>query len=145
MITVQRWPGIVLFTILLRFATGGGAEETSASAIFQLLVVEGVGGIVLGLATGYLAYWGMRLIDDYPVEVLISLALVTGTYAVAQRLHVSGPLAAMVRGRPADRGSWAALRDEQPHADLPVRAVDGDRRGTELCALPADRVGGAGT
>ena len=34
--------GIVLFTILLRFATGGGAEETSASAIFQLLVVEGV-------------------------------------------------------------------------------------------------------
>jgi monovalent cation:H+ antiporter, CPA1 family len=102
--------GIVLFTILLRFATGGGAEETSASAIFQLLVVEGVGGIVLGLATGYLAYWGMRLIDDYPVEVLISLALVTGTYAVAQRLHVSGPLAMVAAGLLiGDRGPRYAM------------------------------------
>lgn len=104
--------GIVLFTILLRFATGGAAQETSASAIVELLLLEAVGGIALGVATGYLAYWGMRLIDDYPVEVLISLALVTGTYAVAQRIHVSGPLAMVAAGLLiGDRGPRYAMSD----------------------------------
>ena len=52
----------------------------------------------------------MRLIDDYPVEVLISLALVTGTYAVAQRLHVSGPLAMVAAGLLiGDRGPRYAM------------------------------------
>ena len=54
----------------------------------------------------------MRLIDDYPVEVLISLALVTGTYAVAQRLHVSGPLAMVAAGLLiGDRGPRYAMSD----------------------------------
>ena len=85
-VAVQRRIGIVLFTVLLRFATGA-APRKSAPAIAELLLVEAGGGILLGLVTGYVAYWGMRLIDDYPIEVLISLALVTGTYAVAQRLQ----------------------------------------------------------
>ena len=52
----------------------------------------------------------MRLIDDYPIEVLISLALVTGTYAVAQRLHVSGPLAMVAAGLLiGDRGPRYAM------------------------------------
>ena len=50
------------------------------------------------MATGYLAYRAMRAIDDYPIEVLISLALVTATYAVAAQLHVSGPIAVVVAG-----------------------------------------------
>lgn len=90
--------GIVLFTILLLFATGGAGERTTITAIAELLLVEAGGGLLLGLVTGYLAYRAMRLIDDYAVEVLISLALVTATYAVAQRLHVSGPLAVVAAG-----------------------------------------------
>jgi CPA1 family monovalent cation:H+ antiporter len=90
--------GIVLFTIMLLFATGNSGENTTAAAIAELLVVEAGGGLLLGIATGTIAYWAMRLIDDYAVEVLISLALVTATYAIAQRLHVSGPLAVVAAG-----------------------------------------------
>ena len=105
--------GIVLFTVLLRFAMGADASETSAAAIAELLVVEAGGGIVLGLATGYVAYWGMRLIDDYPIEILISLALVTATYAIAQRLHVSGPLSMVAAGLLiGDRGPRYAMSDQ---------------------------------
>ncbi|WAC27016.1 cation:proton antiporter [Ancylobacter sp. SL191] len=90
--------GIVIFTILLTFATGQGGDKTSLPAITELLVAEAGGGLLLGLATGYLAYWAMRLIDDYSIEVLITLALVTATYAIAQRIHVSGPLAVVAAG-----------------------------------------------
>ena len=90
--------GIVLFTIMLLFATGGTGEQTTATAVIELLVVEAGGGLLLGIATGVVAFWAMRLIDDYAVEVLISLALVTATYAIAQRVHVSGPLAVVAAG-----------------------------------------------
>lgn len=105
--------GIVLFTILLRFAIGDSGHETSPAAIVELLLVEAGGGILLGLVTGYAAYWAMKLIDDYPIEVLISLALVTGTYAVAQRLHVSGPLSMVAAGLLiGDRGPRDAMSDQ---------------------------------
>jgi CPA1 family monovalent cation:H+ antiporter len=60
--------------------------------------VEALGGALLGLAAGYVAYRAMRLIDDYTIEVLITLALVTATYAAALRLHVSGPIAVVTAG-----------------------------------------------
>lgn len=90
--------GIVLFTIMVLFASGGDGGTVTAPAIAELLVVEAGGGLLLGIAGGYLAYWAMRLIDDYGIEVLITLALVTATYALAQRLHVSGPLAVVAAG-----------------------------------------------
>lgn len=103
--------GIVLFTILLRFAAGGG-EDTNASAIAELLLLEAGGGLLLGVITGFIAYQGMRFIDDYPIEVLISLALVTATYALAERLHVSGPLSVVAAGLLiGDRGPRYAMSD----------------------------------
>ncbi|ANN58732.1 sodium:proton antiporter [Mesorhizobium loti NZP2037] len=90
--------GIVIFTILLAFATGAPDENTSLQSVAELLLAEAGGGLLLGILTGYIAYWGMRLIDDYAIEVLISLALVTATYALAQRIHVSGPLAVVAAG-----------------------------------------------
>lgn len=102
--------GIVLFTILLRFAAGSG--DTSPAAISELLLLEAGGGVLLGLVTGYLAYQAMRLIDDYPIEVLITLALVTGTYAMAQKLHVSGPLSVVAAGLLiGDRGPRYAMSE----------------------------------
>jgi CPA1 family monovalent cation:H+ antiporter len=77
--------GIVLFTLLLRFASAGAGAHVSPADIAELLVREAGGGLLLGLVTGYIAYWAMRLIDDYPIEVLISVALVTGTYAMSER------------------------------------------------------------
>lgn len=103
--------GIVLFTILLRFAAGGG-KDTGPAAISELLLLEAGGGVLLGLVTGYIAYQAMRLIDDYGIEVLITLALVTGTYALAQRLHVSGPLSVVAAGLLiGDRGPRYAMSE----------------------------------
>ena len=91
--------GVVLFTILLAAATAAGSRGgIDFTTLARLFFVEALGGGVLGLATGYLAYQAMRAIDEYSIEVLISLALVTATYAVASRLHVSGPIAVVVAG-----------------------------------------------
>jgi|TARA_R110000868_G_scaffold38_16_gene382 monovalent cation:H+ antiporter, CPA1 family len=90
--------GVVLFTVVLAAATTMGGEGLDAFHIGELFLVEAVGGGLLGWVTGYLAYRAMRAIDDYPVEVLISLALVTGLYAVASKLHMSGPIAVVVAG-----------------------------------------------
>ncbi|MEO7982837.1 MAG: cation:proton antiporter, partial [Bacteroidota bacterium] len=87
--------GVVLFAVLVDAALGGSLD---ALHIGQMFAVEAVGGAVLGGLTGYIAYRAMRVIDDYSIEVLISLALVVGTYAVSFRLGVSGPLAVVVAG-----------------------------------------------
>lgn len=88
--------GIVLFTVLVGIAVGG--EDFTILGLGWDLLREAGGGILLGLITGYIAYRGMRAIDDFPVEVLITLALVAGTYAIAQRLGFSGPLATVAAG-----------------------------------------------
>ena len=67
----------------------------------------------------------MRAIDEYSIEVLISLALVTATYAVASKLHVSGPIAVVVAG--VLIGNRGALRYERNHAAIFVRLLESDR------------------
>jgi CPA1 family monovalent cation:H+ antiporter len=89
--------GIVLFTFLLALAVGDSGQHDVGSAFIELLRKAG-GGLALGTATGYLAYRAMRMIDDFAVEVLITLALVMATYALASRLGTSGPLAVVAAG-----------------------------------------------
>ena len=62
-----------------------------------MLIAAGGGGL-FGLAAGWLAIRAMRSIDDYAVEVGITLALATGVYAVAQDASLSGPIAAVAAG-----------------------------------------------
>lgn len=91
--------GVVLFTILLAAAmSGSGDANIDFMHIARLFFVEALGGAALGFVTGYIAYLAMRSIDDYPIEVLISLGLVTGTYALAQSFGLSGPIAVVVTG-----------------------------------------------
>ncbi|MGA7488840.1 MAG: sodium:proton antiporter [Xanthobacteraceae bacterium] len=90
--------GVVLFTVLVAAATSSDSSSFGVTEVAKLFFVEAIGGAVLGLATGYAAYHAMRAIDDYPIEVLISLALVTGTYSLALNLHTSGPIAVVVAG-----------------------------------------------
>ena len=92
--------GVVLFTILVAVATGGDGHgsELTAGGIVQLFLTEAVGGVVLGLLAGYVAYRAMQAIDEHNLEVLITLSLVMGTYALARELHVSGPIAMVVAG-----------------------------------------------
>ena len=88
--------GVVVFSILLTAATG--SDAFSAPRALELFVFEAGGGVVLGLAVGWVAYRAMRSIDEYNVEVMISLAVVMGGYALANRIEVSGPVAMAVAG-----------------------------------------------
>ncbi len=91
--------GVVVFLALLGFSGAGhGEDATSASTIAMLFVKEALGGAVFGLGVGLLAYRMLKDIDNYQVEVLISLALVTGGYALADAVHISGPIAMVVAG-----------------------------------------------
>jgi len=86
---------VVVFAAALEWANG---EAATAASIGLDLLVEGGGGIALGLAAGYLAYRALYLVDEPSLELTITLALVTVTYSLAAALHVSGPLAVVVAG-----------------------------------------------
>jgi CPA1 family monovalent cation:H+ antiporter len=88
--------GVVIFTILYGLATGGHAF--SSVGIGLLFVRETFGGAILGLALGGGAYWLLKSIDNYQVEILLTLALVVGGYAFAITLHTSGPITIVVAG-----------------------------------------------
>ena len=89
--------GVVVFTVTLALAIGGH-DNVTIFHIAKLFFVDAFGGALFGGLTGYIAYRAMRRIDNYGIEVLISLALVTGTYALAAMLRMSGPLAVVVAG-----------------------------------------------
>ena len=88
--------GVVAFVVLVGVATG--KFEPTAGAIARLLAIEVLGALVLGLAVGYLAFFMLKGVDSYPVEIIMTLALATGGYALAERVHVSAPLAVVVMG-----------------------------------------------
>ena len=93
--------GVVVFTILVALALGGeagGGHPLGLIDVTWLFVSEALGGIMLGLAFGGLAFVMMRSLDEYTLEVMITLALVTATYATAIHIHVSGPIAVVVAG-----------------------------------------------
>lgn len=88
--------GVVIFSILLASAAAGTAF--SLPHALELFAVEALGGAVLGLVAGWIGYRAMKAIDDYAVEVLVSLAVVMGGYSLASALHISGPVAMAVAG-----------------------------------------------
>ena len=92
--------GVVVFTVVVAIALTGGEHGATmgVAEIASLFFTEAVGGAALGLAAGYIAYRAMYRIDDASLEVLISLALVMVTYALALYLHMSGPIAMVVAG-----------------------------------------------
>jgi CPA1 family monovalent cation:H+ antiporter len=88
--------GVVAFLVLLGLATG--TSEPTVSGVSLLLAREVMGALLLGVAAGYLAFLLLRGVDSYPVEIIITLALATAGYSVAERLHVSAPLTVVVAG-----------------------------------------------
>ena len=89
--------GVVIFLTILEVATLGPAEITPTEVAF-LFGEEVGGGLALGAILGYVTFRLMKSIDHYQTEVLLSLALVMGGYALASALHFSGPLAVVVAG-----------------------------------------------
>jgi CPA1 family monovalent cation:H+ antiporter len=115
---------VVVFLVLLGIASGG--HEVSAGSIVWLFLQEAVGGAAYGLAIGALAYWMLRQVDNYSVEVLITLALTTGGYALAEALHLSAPIAIVVAGLLiGNHGRSLAMSDRtREHLDTFWELVD---------------------
>ncbi|TNE28552.1 MAG: sodium:proton antiporter [Alphaproteobacteria bacterium] len=88
--------GIVVFTILLGAAVTGAEFSIGEGA--RLFALEAGGGVLVGLAFGWIGYRALASMDEYALEVLITLAIVMGGYALCSSLHISGPLAMAVAG-----------------------------------------------
>ncbi len=87
---------VVVFITILQLAQPG--TEINAGSVLLLFGQEAVGGIVLGVLLGFGSYKLIESIDNYQVEVLITLAVVMGGYTLAHFIHVSGPLAMVTAG-----------------------------------------------
>ena len=94
--------GYVVFLVLVGLAfphdAGHGPAGNPLTGAAVLFFQEAVGGAVLGLVLGWLTFRVMRRIDDYPLEVLLTLGLAFGGYELAVWLHVSAPIMAVCAG-----------------------------------------------
>lgn len=91
--------GVVVFIVLTALAVGsGGHGAMGVDDVALLFLQEAVGGALFGLLAGYVAYQAMKSIDNYHLEVILTLALVTVTYSLAGALHMSGLIAVVVAG-----------------------------------------------
>jgi monovalent cation:H+ antiporter, CPA1 family len=111
--------GVVAFTTLLGMATGSdrGFDIPEVAGTF---VMQAFGGGLLGFICGGLAYRAKRRVDESTVELMISLALVMGTYSLAEALHVSGPIAVVVAGLLIGHTTEHHLRSAESRRDLRV-------------------------
>ncbi|MBC2730882.1 sodium:proton antiporter [Thiobacillus sp.] len=88
--------GVVIFSLLLGMLASGVAPTPGQG--LELLLHEAGGGLLFGWVLGYVTFRLLKSVDNYQVEVLLTLAAVTGGYTLASALHVSGPLAMVVAG-----------------------------------------------
>ncbi|MCF6147941.1 MAG: sodium:proton antiporter [Candidatus Kuenenia sp.] len=87
---------VVVFLVLMGIVAGG--HEVTFQHITLLFIEEAIGGMIFGFVSGMIAFWMLKAVDNYQVEILVTLALVMGGYALANMLHVSGPIAVVVAG-----------------------------------------------
>lgn len=116
--------GVVVFILLSGIALGSG--DISAGSVLLLFLEEAIGGLLYGLVIGAITYWMLGRVDNYQVEILLTLALVTGGYASASALHVSGPIAVVVAGLMiGNHGRMLAMSDRtREHLDTFWELVD---------------------
>jgi CPA1 family monovalent cation:H+ antiporter len=89
--------GVVIFLALLEISKVG-LDNISGVDITMLFVKEAGGGLIFGALLGYVGFYMLKSIDNYQVEVMITLAIVMGGYTLANALHISGPLAMVIAG-----------------------------------------------
>ncbi len=117
--------GVVLFALLLELGSGGATPTPLDAAL--LVLREAGGGVAFGLALGFAGFRLLRSIDHYETEVLITLAMVVGGYALANHLGISGPLAMVVAGvLTGNRSRELAMSDiTRRHVDAFWHLTDG--------------------
>ncbi len=88
--------GVVIFLVLIGLATG--QTEATASHVLGLFAKEAIGGALFGLLAGFIGFWMLKQVNNYQVEALITLGLVSGCYALAEHFHLSAPIAIVITG-----------------------------------------------
>ncbi len=118
--------GVVVFLAALNIALVAGGGHGESSGALALFVREALGGLALGFVLGVVTYLLLRAVDQYSVEVLLTLALVSGGYALADATHMSGPLAMVVAGLfIGNRGRMMAMSDTtREHLDTFWELID---------------------
>jgi ketosteroid isomerase-like protein len=139
--------GVVAFITLLWIAAA--ADAPTAGDIATLLGLEVVGGVAVGLAVGFGGFLLLRTIDSYPTEILITLAMATGGYALAEALHGSGPIAVVLMGlvtgnQGRERAMSLGQRGAAARADAEAHArVAAHRQDHDLGRFARGHLGGA--
>ncbi len=92
--------GVVVFLTIMSIAGGGHGDhgDSSFAGVATLFGQEVIGGIIFGAIIGYATFRLLKSIDDYEIEVMITLACVMGGCVLAQYWHLSAPLAMVVAG-----------------------------------------------
>ena len=125
--------GVAVFLILLQLSGFDGAAGSGAVTPLSIgvgavgLLLEEVGGaLVLALAAGFLTYQMLKRVDNYHVEMLLTLALAMGVYALADALHLSAPIAVVVAGLfMGNQGRALAMTEKtREHVDTFWELVD---------------------
>ena len=150
--------GVAIFLVLLELSGSGGGNGAGiaapfsigagASAVGLLLLKELGGALVLGLAAGMAVHQMLKRVDHYQVEVLITLGLAMGLYALADALHLSAPIAVVIAGLLVGNRSRAAAMSEKTREQVDAfwELVDEILNvvlflliGLELLVLPVER------
>ncbi|WP_291985994.1 sodium:proton antiporter [Candidatus Accumulibacter sp. ACC007] len=146
--------GVVIFMVLLQLAGLDGTHGAAAPLSFDIgtvgmLLLKEVGGaVVLAMGAGIVTYQMLKRVDNYQVEVLLTLALAMGLYALADALHLSAPIAVVVAGLfVGNRGRAFAMSEKtREHVDTFWELVDEILNvvlflliGLELLVLPIER------
>jgi CPA1 family monovalent cation:H+ antiporter len=105
--------GVVVFLTLLQFASIGPSETIAVSEIVKLVFLEIIGGIVFGFIIGRITHNAIVKIDSYEIEVLITLGMVMGGYALAGKLGFSGPLTMVVSGLLIGNKTYIASKKQE--------------------------------
>jgi CPA1 family monovalent cation:H+ antiporter len=88
--------GVVAFIVLREIAVAD--QHASVAHIGLLFFEQAVGGAVFGFVIGWITYRLLKSVDNYRLELMLTLALVMGGYALASVIGVSGPIAIVVAG-----------------------------------------------
>jgi len=95
------------------FEIAFSGHKFDLSSVLLLFLTEAVGGAVFGFVIGWIVYKLLKTVDNYHVEILMTLALVMGGYTLAMYLHLSGPIAIVVAGLLiGNRGRILAMSDK---------------------------------
>ncbi|MBL4828307.1 MAG: sodium:proton antiporter [Aliivibrio sp.] len=116
--------GLVIFVTL--FTIAFGSETPTVLGVVELFAQEAIGGIVYGFALGLTFHYFISATNDHSMELLLTICIPTAGYALAEVLHVSGPLAMVVSGIMI--GNWTRYigfsKESEEHLDHFWELVD---------------------